>query len=99
MHLDYEKVTYDKLLNVTFSNKIKSVQYNAALAVTEARKGRSHENLHRSSHLRYSVKKDALKNLTNFTGKRLSWSLFLIKLQTFRPATLLKGDFETGVFL
>ena len=31
----------------------------------------------RSSHLRSSVKKDVLKNLRNFTGKHLCWSLFL----------------------
>ena len=40
-----------------------------------------------------------LKNFTNFTGKHLCWSLFLTKLQTFRPTTLLKRDFNTGVFL
>ena len=27
------------------------------------------------------VKKDVLKKFTNFTGKQLCWSLFLIKLQ------------------
>ena len=31
-----------------------------------------------------------LKNFANFTGKHLCWSLFSTKLQTFRPATLLK---------
>ena len=41
-----------------------------------------------------------LKNFANFTGKHLCWSLFLIKLQdlSYRP-TLLKKDFNTGVFL
>ena len=34
-----------------------------------------------------------------FTGKRLSWSLFLIKLPTWGPATLLKRDSNTGVLL
>ena len=34
-----------------------------------------------------------------FTGKRLCWSLFWIKLQDFWPATLLKKDSNTGVFL
>ena len=33
-----------------------------------------------------------LKNFANFTGKHLCWSLFLIKFQTLRPATLLKRD-------
>ena len=40
----------------------------------------------RSSHRSCSVKKDAHKNLWNFTVKHLCWSLFLINLQTFRSA-------------
>ena len=44
-------------------------------------------------------KKSVLKNFAIFTGKGLRWSLFIIKLQTFWPATLLKGDSNTGVFL
>ena len=34
-----------------------------------------------------------------FTGKNLCWSLFLIKLQAFMHATLLKRDSNTGVLL
>ena len=37
-------------------------------------------------------KKRFSKNLANFTGKHQCWSLFLIKLQQIRPATLLKLD-------
>ena len=37
--------------------------------------------------------------LRNFTGIYLYWSLFLIKLQTWAPAALLKRDSKTGVFL
>ena len=33
-------------------------------------------------------KKRCCKNVANFTGKHLCWSLFLIKLQTFRPSGL-----------
>ena len=44
-------------------------------------------------------KKGVLKNLANFTGKHLCWSLFLIKLQVFRPATLSKRDSHTVIFL
>ena len=40
-----------------------------------------------------------LKNFANFTGKHLCWSLFLINLQAFRSATLLKKDFNTSVIL
>ena len=42
--------------------------------------------------------KGILKNFANFTGKHLCWSLFLINLQAFRPATLWKRD-SIGVFL
>ena len=41
----------------------------------------------------------AFKNLANFTGKHLCWSLFLIKLYTWGPETLLKRDSNTDVFL
>ena len=40
-----------------------------------------------------------LKNFAIFLGKHLCWNLFLIKLQALRPATLLKRDSNTGVFL
>ena len=46
-----------------------------------------------------SVKKGVLTNLRNFTWKHLCWSLFLRKLQTFRPTTLLRRDSNTDVFL
>ena len=40
-----------------------------------------------------------LKNFANFTGKDLCWSFLLIKWQGQKPATLLKMDSKTGVFL
>ena len=40
-----------------------------------------------------------LKKFANFTGKHLCWSIFFTNMQTFRPATLLKRDSYTGVFL
>ena len=39
-----------------------------------------------------AVKKGAHKNLANFVGKKLCLSLFFMKLQAFRLATLLKRD-------
>ena len=38
-----------------------------------------------SSLQRCSIKKDVLKKFAIFAGKHLCWSLFLIKLQAFRP--------------
>ena len=53
----------------------------------------------RRRHRRCSARKSGLKNFANFTGKHLRWSLFLKKLWTFMPATLLKRDSSTAVFL
>ena len=44
------------------------------------------------------MKKGVLKDFANFKGKHLCWSLFLIKLQAFRPATLLKEDSNIEIF-
>ena len=44
------------------------------------------------------IQKMFLKIFANFTGKYLCWSLFLIKLQAFRPTTLPKRGSKTGVF-
>ena len=59
----------------------------------------THQTLARSSHRRFYIREALLTNFPIFTGKHLSWSLFLIKLQSFRSATLLKRDPNTGVFL
>ena len=42
---------------------------------------------------------DVLRNFAIFTGKQLCWSLFLIKLQVWRPISLLKRGFNTRVIL
>ena len=42
--------------------------------------------VYRGSQQRCFLKKAVLKNFAVFTGKRLRWSLFLIKLQAFRHA-------------
>ena len=48
-----------------------------------------------SSHRRCSIKTTVRRN---FAGKNCR-SLFLIKLQAFKPTTLLKKDSNTGAFL
>ena len=53
----------------------------------------------RSSHRRCFIRKLFLKTLQYPQEKHLCWSLFLKMLQTFRPATLLEKDPNTGVFL
>ena len=46
-----------------------------------------------------SVKKSVIKNFASFTRKHLCWSLFLIKLQSWSPAFLLKRDSNRAIFL
>ena len=58
-----------------------------------------HELNVRGCHWNFFVKKCVFRNFARFTGKQLCWSLFLIELQTFRHAALLKGDSNTDVFL
>ena len=58
-----------------------------------------YRQLYRSSHRRYSVKKSVLKIFANFTKEHLCWSLFLIMLQAFRPAILLKRDYSAIVLV
>ena len=53
----------------------------------------------KTTHRRCSVKNDILKNLANFTLNDLCWSLFLIMLKAFRPATSLKRDSITSISL
>ena len=53
----------------------------------------------KSSHLQMFFKIGVLKNFAILTPKHLCWSLFLIKLHAFRPATLLKRDSNKDVFL
>ena len=53
----------------------------------------------RSSCSQIFVKISVLKNFEIFTGKHLCWIIFLRKLQALKPASLLKGDPNTGVFV
>ena len=41
---------------------------------------------------------NVFKNFAKFTGKQLCWSLFLIKLKAWRPASLLKRWFQRRCF-
>ena len=43
--------------------------------------------------------KGVLKTFTKLTGKQLSQTLFFNMILSLRPATLLKRDPDTGVFM
>ena len=51
--LDYEYIIYDKILTDSFKNKLKMVQYNAALVITSAIKGTSRDRINRELGLEY----------------------------------------------
>ena len=52
----------------------------------------------RKSHRRCTAENGILKSFTNFTGKHLFWSIFLIKSQAFQSATLLKKKLQQSCF-
>ena len=52
-HLDFGDIIYDPPSNASFSNKIESVQFNAALAITRVIKGTSIDNLYQELRLGY----------------------------------------------
>ena len=45
-HLDYGDIIYDHAYNLSFHQKLESIQYNAALALTGAIRGSSREKLY-----------------------------------------------------
>ena len=45
-HLDYGDIIYDQTFNESFHQRIESIQYNAAIAITVAIRGTSSEKLH-----------------------------------------------------
>ena len=53
----------------------------------------------RSGHLQLFFTTSVLKNFVILTGKHLRWSLFLIKLKSWRSAGFLKRDSTAFVFL
>ena len=53
--------------------------------------------INRSSRSQMFFKIGILKNFSIITGKHLCWNLFLIKLQIWRSAALLKRDSNIGV--
>ena len=45
-HLDYDDIIYDQTFNESFHQRIESIQYNAAIAITYAIRGTSSEKLY-----------------------------------------------------
>ena len=64
--LEYADVIYDQPSNNSFSDKIESIQYNAALAITEAIRGTSKEKLYNELGLEYLSSRRWFKRLCLF---------------------------------
>ena len=47
-HLDYGDIIYDQAYDASFQQKVESIQYNAALAITGAIRGTSKRNFLKS---------------------------------------------------
>ena len=65
-HLDYDDVVYNRPSNDAFSNKLETVQYNAALAITGAIKGTSREKLYQELGLEYLQQSRLMRRLCLF---------------------------------
>ena len=65
-HLDFADVIYDLPNSKTFCDKIESIQYNAALAITGAIRGTSKDKLYKELGLEYLSSRRWVKRLTLF---------------------------------
>ena len=61
-HLDYEDIIYNQAYNVSFHQKLESIQYNSALAITGAIRGTSTEKLYNELGLEPLKKEDGIGN-------------------------------------
>ena len=52
-HLDYGDILYDQAYNMSFHQKLESIQYNACLAITGAIRGTSKEKLYQEIGLEF----------------------------------------------
>ena len=64
--LNYGDIIYDQAYNVSFHQKLDSIQYNAALAITGAIRGSFKEKLYDQLGLETIEKKDATGNFVAF---------------------------------
>ena len=76
-----------------------SIFFVTSIISSVLQKPQKTETKNRSSRSQIFYKKRVLTNFAKFTGKHLCWSLFLITLPALRPATLLKRNSNTVVFL
>ena len=90
-HLDYCDVIYDQPHNVTFSNKIETIQYNAALAIIGTIKGTSRDRLYQELGLEYLSDRRRCRRLVyfydivNFSSPKYLSDLLPEKRRSYNP--------------
>ena len=90
-HLDYCDVIYDQPHNATFSRKIETVQYNAALAITGAIKGTSYDRLYQELGLEYLSDRRRCRrlfyffNIVNFLSPKYLSDMLPGKQRSYNP--------------
>ena len=65
-HLDYGDIIYDQTFNNCFHQKNESLQYNAALAITDAIRGMSTEKIYQELDLEYLQQRRCIENYVSF---------------------------------
>ena len=61
-HLDYGDMIYDQTFNMSFQQKMETIQYNAALAITSTIRGSSKEKLYQELGLETNSNSVGIKN-------------------------------------
>ena len=65
-HIDYEDIIYDQAYKESSHQKLETIQYNAALAITSAMRGTSREKLYQELGLESLQKHRWLENCATF---------------------------------
>ena len=73
-HLDYADVIYDQPNNESFCDKIESIQYNAAIAITGAIRGTSKERLYKELGLEFLSDRRKFRRLCLFYKIKMNQS-------------------------
>ena len=92
-HLDYDDVVYDHPSNEAFSNKLETVQYNAALAITGGIKGTSREKLYQEFGLEYLQQRREMRRLSIFY--KILWTKLPAYIYDFIPQQDNLRDIQT----
>ena len=110
-HLDYGDMIYDQTFNMSFQQKMESIQYNAALAITGAIRGSSREKLYQELGLeslqqqRWYRKLCCFYKILKSQSPKYLYSIISIHNTSYRarqcskiPAINVKHDFFKNTF-